>query len=92
MDRSNLVQAAIKEAYKKNESNTVITEHEGGVNTVTTFYKKNKAIWCRMVTGCIDTKSRVYKVDTEPYIRDMGRYWKITGEELEIVKRLAREA
>ena len=44
-----------------------------------------------MKTGCIETDSRVYKVNTEkPYIRDLGRNWILTGKELEIVKRMAK--
>lgn len=89
MNRAELVKSAIKKAYEEKENNTIITEYNG-VQTVTTFYKKNKAIWCKMVTGCITTDNRVYKVNTEePYIRGMGGYWRLTGNELAIVKRMA---
>lgn len=87
MNRTELVQNAIKAAYEEQNKRTIITEHESGVQTITTFYKKNKAIWCKMVTGCITTDSRVYKVNTdEPYIRDLGRIWKLGEEEKAIVK------
>lgn len=90
MDRSKLIQEAIKEAYKEIESNTIITNHENGVDTTTRFYKKDKAIWCEMITGCIKSKFRVYKANTDaPYIRDMGCYWKLGEKEKAIVYRLA---
>lgn len=40
-----------------------------------------------MVTGCIETNSRVYKVNSDrPYTRDCGRYWYLTGEFLEAMR------
>lgn len=42
-----------------------------------------------MITGCIREDSRVYKVNTDkPYIRDMGKYWYLSGKEKEAVKYL----
>lgn len=91
MDRGELVREAIRkakeEAEKKFNDSTIITEHENGCKTVTTFYKKNKSIWCKMTTGCIETDSRVYKIDTDkPYIRYMGRYWYLDAEHIKAMK------
>lgn len=91
MDYSTLVKNAIRkaqtEAKEKYDNATVITEHESGVNTVTTFYKKDKAVWCRMTTGCISHDNRVYKVNTDkPYIREYGRYWYLGEKEIAAMK------
>lgn len=87
MDRGELVREAIRKAkeeeIRKKKDATVITEHENGVKTITTFYRKGNAVWCRMKTGCIESNSRVYKIGTnKPYIRDMGRYWYLGQEEI----------
>lgn len=91
MDRGELVREAIRkakeEAVKKYNDATIITEHENGVKTITTFYKKGKAVWCNMKTGCIESNCRVYKIDTDkPYIRDMGHYWYLGQEEIRAMK------
>mgnify|MGYP006967341563 CR=1 FL=1 len=88
--REELVTEAIEKARKaqqeEKESRTIITEHENEVKTVTEFYRKGKAIWCKMTTGCITTNSRVYKVNTDkPYIRDMGAYWYLGEREKAII-------
>lgn len=89
--RTNFIQEAIRKAHeeaeKKYNDATIITEHENGSKTTTTFYKKGKAIWCKMTTGFIETNSRVYKIDTDkPYIRDMGRYWYLDAEHIKAMK------
>ena len=86
-----LVKEAIKkaqdEAKQKEIKTTVVTKHENGTETITKFYRKGKAVWMNMKTGCIETNSRVYKVNSEkPYTRDCGRYWYLTGEFLEAMR------
>lgn len=91
MTRQELVKKGIEEARKERDRYTIIREHDNGTDTVETFYVKNKAIWLKMVTGCITSEFRVYKVNTEePYIREMGRYWILGDREKEVVKELAR--
>ena len=90
---NDLVCAAIEQAQarqKEIEKNTtIIYKHEKGNNTITRFYKKGSAIWCQMITGCITTNSRVYKVDTDkPYIRDCGKYWYLGNKEKTCIKYL----
>lgn len=83
---SELVKEGIRKAYEEEAKNTIVTKHEDGVDTITKFYKKGKAIWCRMTTGCIETNSRVYRVNSdEPYIRDMGCIWYLGEEEKRII-------
>lgn len=86
--RGAVIQA--REKQKEIERHTVFTtRHDSGAHTVTRFYKKGAAIWCEMITGCIREDSRVYKVNTDkPYIRDMGKYWYLSGKEKEAVKYL----
>lgn len=91
MERSELIKESIRKAYeeaeKKYNDTTIITEHEGGSKTVTTFYKKNNAVWCKMTTGCIESDCRVYKINTDkPYIREMGRYWYLDEEHIKAMK------
>ena len=86
-----LVKEAIKkshdEASERDKKTTVVTEHENGTKTVTKFYRKGKVVWMNMVTGCIETNSRVYKVNSDrPYTREMGRYWYLSGEFLEAMR------
>lgn len=90
---SELIIAGIAKAHKEQEEQdaktTIITKHKDGTETITRFYKKNGAIWCRMVTGCITSDSRVYKINTErPYIRDLGRYWYLGTEEKKAISYL----
>lgn len=83
---SELVKEGIRKAQEVEERNTLVTKHEDGVNTITKFYKKGKAIWCKMTTGCVETNSRVYRVNSdEPYIRDMGYIWYLGEAEKRII-------
>lgn len=90
-DRSRLVIKALREAKeeaaRKHDAATIVTKHENGSQTITTFYKKGKAIWCKMTTGRIETNSRVYKVDSnKPYIRNLGKYWCLDSDHIRAMK------
>lgn len=87
--RTQLVIAAIEQARQKQQENIIVTDHDNGYRTVTEFYKKGFAIWCRMTTGNIITDSRVYKVNSDsPYIRNMGGYWYLGEPEKKIIKNI----
>ena len=92
---SELILKGIEKAHKEQEeqdnATTIITQHENGVKTITKFYKKNNAIWCKMITGCITSNNRVYKVNTDkPYIRDCGRYWYLGEREKQAISYLLK--
>ena len=84
------IEAAKKEYNAAKKATTVVYDHEDGTQTITEFYKKGKAIWCRMTTGCIVQESRVYKVKSEkPYIRNFGSYWYLDDEDKAAISALA---
>lgn len=90
---NDLVRAAIQQAqYKQKDiekNTTILYKRDNGSNTVTRFYKKGSVIWCQMVTGCITTNARVYKVNTDkPYIRDCGKYWYLGDKEKACIRYL----
>ena len=54
-----------------------------------TFYRKGKAIWCEIITGSLNTKHQVYKVNTnKPYIRWCGAFFTLPDEATAIVQSL----
>lgn len=88
MDRAALIQEAIKKAYEEQEQYTIRTQHEN-YESITRFYKKDKAIWCYMKTGCIETRNMVYKANTDkPYIRENGFIFHLGEKEIAIVRKL----
>lgn len=91
IDRTPLIQEAIKKAYEDLGSRTIASP-EGFKKT---FYIKNKAVWLKEydTDGRAWADNRVYKVDTDkPYVRWMGSYWYLTDtEELRIIKKLLQE-
>lgn len=90
---SELILKGIVKAHNEHDEledkTTIITEHENGVKTITKFYKKNNDIWCKMITGCITSDNRVYKINTDkPYIRGYGRYWYLGEREKQAISYL----
>ena len=90
IDRTDLIKEGIRKAYEELDARTII---DADTDSKVVFFIKNGAIWYhleQLSTGQLWKDSRVYKIDTDkPYIRDWGRYWYLSGRELEIVHRMA---
>lgn len=91
MDRSELVKEAIKKAHQEAEekrSKTTVVSFYDGSKIETEYFKKNKAVWSRiLVNGKVTSEAKVYGVNTDkPYTRDFGKKWYITDEHLTAMK------
>lgn len=86
-DRTDLVKQAIADAYNEAKKNVeVVGDYKYE------YFKKGKAIWCRMINprNEVVMENRVYKVkEDKPYVRWVGNYWYLSEEAKAIVKRMA---